>query len=158
MWIDIAIGAWLFIALLWGVRYGLVRTVFGLGGLVAGVALAGAYSGKLAGSIPLDERIAGAIAFIAIFLAVFVAAVVAGRALYRLLHWASLGWIDYLGGAALGLLVGGAVAGAALTGVLRYFPEAAAAVNSSHLGKFLVENFPQVLQFLPEEFRGLLRD
>jgi membrane protein required for colicin V production len=156
MWIDIGIGVWLFITLVWGIRYGLVRTVFGLGGLVAGVALAGAYSKELAGIIPLDEKIAGVIAFIIIFIVVFIAAVILGRVLYKLLHWASLGWIDYLGGAVLGLLVGGVVAGAALTAVLRYFPESATAINASQLGRFLAENFPQILQVLPEEFRGLL--
>ncbi len=156
MWIDVGIGLWLLVTLVWGIRYGLVRTAFGLGGLVAGVALAGAYSRELADLIPLEEKIAGVVAFIAIFLVTFVAAVVLGRALHKLLHWATLGWVDCLGGGVFGLLVGGAVAGAALTAVLRYFPESASAINTSQLGKFLAENFPQILKVLPEEFRNLL--
>ena len=57
MWIDVGIGLWLLVTLVWGIRYGLVRTAFGLGGLVAGVALAGAYSRELADLIPLDETL-----------------------------------------------------------------------------------------------------
>ncbi len=157
MWLDIAIGVWLALSLLWGVRYGLIRTVFGLGGIVAGVAVAGAYYRELAGKIPLgDDKVAGIVAFVAVFVGVFVLAVIVGKVLYRLLHWAALGWLDYLGGGALGLLMGGVIAGAALTGVLRFFPEAGATVRGSQLARFLVESFPLVLNLLPREFRGLI--
>ena len=156
MVIDVAIGVWLLLALIWGIRHGLIRMVFGLGGIVLGIILAGQYSKELATKFPFDEKIAGIVAFIVIFLLVFIVAVVVGRILYRLFRWASLGWIDYLGGGLLGLLIGAMVAGGALTAVLRYMPEAASTIQSSRLGSFLVENFPLVLQLLPEEFRGLL--
>ena len=157
MWLDIAIGVWLALSLAWGVRYGLIRTVFGLGGIVAGVAIAGAYYRELAGKIPVnDEKVAGIIAFVAVFVAVFVAAVILGKILYRLFHWAALGWLDYLGGGALGLAMGGVIAGAALTGVLRFFPEAGATIQGSQVARFLVESFPLVLNLLPREFRGLI--
>jgi membrane protein required for colicin V production len=139
------------------VRYGLIRTIFGLGGIVVGVAIAGAYYQKLADKIPIgDDKAAGIIAFVAIFLAVFILAVILGKVLHKLFHWAALGWLDYLGGGILGLLMGGMIAGAALTGVLRFFPAAGATVQSSQLARFLVGSFPLVLNLLPREFQGLI--
>ncbi len=156
MWIDIAIGVWLLVTLIWGIKHGLIRMVFGLGGIVLGIILAGQYSKELAAKFPFDDKVAGIVAFVLIFLLVLIAAVILGRILHRLFHWADLGWIDYLGGGILGLLIGAMVAGAALTAVLRYMPDAAPTIQGSRLGSFLVENFPLVLKLLPEEFRGLL--
>lgn len=154
MWLDAVLGVFLLLASAWGAKYGVVRALFGLGGIVAGVLLGGRYHGDLGTLLPIgDPEVAGAIAYALIFVLVWVAVVLFGHLVRRLLHWSALGWIDHLGGGIFGLAMGAVIAGAALTAALKFFPDSAGIISRSRLAGFLTETFPLVLNLLPEELR-----
>jgi membrane protein required for colicin V production len=61
-----------------------------------------------------------------------------------------LGWVNRLGGAVFGFLVGAIFCGAILS-VLGNFISESTVVGDSFLARVLLDNFPLVLAFLPDE-------
>jgi membrane protein required for colicin V production len=152
-WLDIVIIIALAIAVLIGLKFGLIKAVLLLAGIIVGVVLAGYYSG------PLGERltfisspgVAKGVAFAIIMLAVLVvAAIVAG-----LLTWTAklvmLGWVNRLGGAILGLFLGAFFCGALLA-MWVHFLGMAGAIADSVIATILLDRLPMVLALLPGEF------
>jgi membrane protein required for colicin V production len=152
-WLDIVIIIALAIAVLIGLKFGLIKAVLLLAGIIVGVALAGHYSG------PLGERltfisspgVAKGVAFAIIMIAVLVvAAIVAG-----LLTWAAklvlLGWVNRLGGAILGLFLGAFFCGALLA-MWVHFLGMAEVIADSVIATILLDRLPVVLALLPGEF------
>ncbi len=152
-WLDIAIIVAVAIPALIGLRAGMIRIVLSLAGLIAGVILAGRYY------VPLSERLtfipqetaAKVVAFAIILVGVMLIAVV----LATLLKWAALvtmlGWVNHIGGAVFGLLLGAIFCSALLVIWLKFFGTAGA-IDESVLAAILVKGFPVVLGLLPDEF------
>ena len=152
-WLDIVIIVVAVLLGLAGLRQGIIRTVFGIAGLIAGVVLAGRYHDELAALLfPADARWADIAAYVIILLATLVAAAVVGWLVARLVHFAALGWLDRLLGFIVGIFTGGLLCAAILAVVLKYYPGAGTFVSQSGIARFLMDGFPLLLALLPADF------
>jgi len=157
-WLDIVI---IVVAVLMGIvglRQGIIRTVFGIAGLIGGIVLAGRYYGGLAAVLsPSGATWANIAAYAIILIATLIVAGVVGWLVAKLVHLVLLGWLDRLVGCILGVVIGGLLCAAVLAIVGKYYPGAGAVISQSGLARFLVGGFPLLLALLPEEF-DFIRD
>ena len=155
-WLDIVILVAVAIATFLGLRIGLIKAVLVLVGIIVGVVLAGYYSGPLGQRLTFipGEGVAKVVAFAIILVGVLaVAAIVAW-----LLTWAAkaimLGWVNRLGGAIFGLLLG-VLFCSALLAMWVNFMGMAEAIAESAIAPILLDRLPMVLALLPGEFDGV---
>jgi len=145
-WLDIVIIATLVIGLIVGWRTGLFGAIFTTGGLIVGVLLAARFSDNVSEGLTdaaSSDSLATVIAYGIILFVVFVAAQVLRTLIKSILKLVFLGWVDVLGGLALGLVMGVVLSGALITMLARY---------SSDLPLDLLEMAPgQVISDLPME-------
>jgi membrane protein required for colicin V production len=126
-----------------GLRQGLIRTVFGIAGLIGGIFLAGRYYDELADRLFPAGAIWGNIAAYAIILiATLIVAGVVGWLLAKLVNFAALGWLDKLVGCILGVVIGGLLCTAVLAIAVKFYPDLQATINQSMIARFLVGGFP----------------
>ncbi len=152
-WFDIAVIVIIGIATLIGLKIGIIKAVLTLAGVIIGVILAGRFYVALAEQLTFipQETLARVVAF-AIILAVVVliASIITG-----VLKWLTsiilLGWVNRLGGALLGLIMGSIFCGALLA-IWTKFLGISDPIAESALATFLLDRFPMVLALLPEEF------
>lgn len=117
-WLDVAIGLILVAALIRGIKAGLIRSIFSIAGIAAGLALAIACYARGSAAIleylSLPQFMADALAFILVFsLAAgtvhFIGSIFAAATRFSLFRFA-----DKLGGSAAGLVIGAALVGVLL--------------------------------------------
>ena len=152
-WLDIVILVAIAIAIFLGLRIGIIKAALSLAGLIIGVILAGRcyipFSQQLT-FIPQDS-VAKIVAFAIILIGVMIIAAV----LAWLLKWAAsvmmLGWINRLGGAVFGLVLG-AIFCSALLAMWVKFVGIDGAIAQSTVAPILLDRFPMVLALLPGEF------
>ena len=125
-WLDVAILFLLGVSIMLGWRTGLFNAAFLAGGAAAGVFVAGHISGpvsELFTNSLFSDSLATVIAYAAITAVVFAAAQVLRGVLKRPLHGmmkaVSVQWMDNLGGAALGVVLGLALTGGLITMMAR---------------------------------------
>ena len=152
-WLDIAVIVIIGIATLIGLKIGIIKAVLTLAGVIVGVLLAGRFYVALADRLTFipQETLAKVVAFAAILIAVvLVAGIIAG-----VLKWLAsiilLGWVNRLGGALLGLIMGSILCGALLA-MWTKFLGISNPIAESALATFLLDRFPMVLALLPGEF------
>ena len=152
-WLDIVLLVVIAIATLLGLRIGIIKAVLSLAGVIVGVILAGRYY------VPLSEQLtfiphAGAAKIVAFAIILIVVMIIASVAA-SLLKWAAsivmLGWVNRLGGALFGLVVGVILCGAFLATWVKFLG-IGGAIADSVLAKVLLDYFPMVLALLPDEF------
>ncbi|MGB6690616.1 MAG: CvpA family protein [Terracidiphilus sp.] len=117
----------LVLSVLGGLSQGFFRSVFSLGGLVIGLAVAAWNYGRIAALLtPLIkvDAIANAIGFILIALVVMVIAGLIGTVLHKMFHKMGLGCLDRLAGAGFGLLQGVLLVTLCILVAVAFFPEA----------------------------------
>jgi len=152
-WLDIVI---IVIAALFGVLglwKGAIKAVFGIAGLVVGIALAGHYYQPLANVLSSDGASwSGIAAYAIILVATLVIAAIAGWFVAKLVHITMLGWVDRLVGFILGVGIGSMLCAAILAILSKYFPSTEVVITQSVVAKFLMEQFPLLLALLPKEF------
>jgi len=145
-WLDILIIVVLVLLGVAGLRQGMIRTVFGVAGLIGGIVLAGRYYDELAALLFPSGAIWGNIAAYAIIvIGTLVVAGLIGWLLAKLVNFAALGWLDKFMGFILGVVIGGLLFAAILAIVLHfadYYPGMEATINQSAIGRFLVTAFP----------------
>ena len=157
-WLDIVIIVVAVLLGLAGLRQGIIRTVFGIAGLIGGIVLAGRYYDGLAALLsPSGATWANIAAYAIILFATLIVAGVIGWLVAKLVHFAALGWLDRLVGCILGVVIGGLICAAVLAIVLKYYPSTEAVISQSGLARFLMEQFPLLLALLPGEF-DFIRD
>jgi len=157
-WLDIVIIIAALLLGFVGLRQGIIRTVFGIAGLIGGIILAGRYYGALAGVLSPGGAIWASVAAYAIILiATLVVAGLVGHFIAKLVSLAALGWLDRLIGFLLGVFVGLLLSAAALAIVAKIYPGSEATISQSAVAKFLIAQLPLVLALLPQEF-GSIRD
>jgi membrane protein required for colicin V production len=100
-----------------------------------------------------NENIANIVAFIIILVVVMVIANVAAALIKYTAKAVLLGWVDRLGGAILGLFLGGIFMGAILATLVKFF--GTGLVIDSTLAAILLDKFPIVLGLLPSEFNAV---
>jgi len=156
-WLDLVIVVVLAVGAFFGLRMGIIKAVLSLAGVIVGVVLAGQYYVALADVLPFFSETSSAakiVAFAIILIVVMVIAVV----LARLLKWATsvmmLGWVNHLGGAALGLVLGAIFCGALLAIWVKWMG-AGDTITESMIAPILLDKFPGVLALLPEEFDAI---
>jgi membrane protein required for colicin V production len=124
----------------------MIRTVFGIAGLIGGIFLAGRYYDELAARLFPSGAIWGNIAAYAIILiTTLVVAGVIGWLLAKLINFAALGWLDKFMGFILGVVIGALLFAAILAIILHfadYYPGMETTINESAIGSFLVTAFP----------------
>ena len=152
-WLDIAILVAIVVAAVIGLRTGIIKAVLSLAGLIVGVILAGRYYVLLSQQLSFipQASIAEIVAFAIILIGVLIiAAVLAG-----LFKWAAslvmLGWVNRLGGAVFGLVLGAILCSAILAIWVKFLGIQGAIVEST-LAPILLDRFPMVLALLPDEF------
>ena len=151
--LDIIIIVAIAITALIGLKIGLIKAVLSLAGLVVGVILAGRFY------IPLSEQLSfipqAGVAKIVAFAIILIGVMVIAAVLAGLLKWAAtvmmLGWVNRLGGAVFGLLLGAIACGALLAAWVKFFG-IAGTISGSIVASVLLGYFPLVLSLLPDEF------
>jgi len=120
-WFDLVLLAMVGVSVFVGWKVGFLGAGFNVLGGIAGVMLAGRLSDDVADLLNdlviSSEPLALVAAYVLIFLAIFVAAQVARAIVKRILSGVFLGWVERVGGLALGL-AGGVVFAVALVAVL----------------------------------------
>ena len=152
-WLDIAVLVAIAVSAYLGLRIGIIKAVLSLAGLIVGVILAGRYYvlfSEWLSFIP-QASIAKIVAFSIILVGVMVVAGVLASLLKWIASVAMLGWVNRLGGAVFGLVLGVIFCGVLLATWIKFF-EVAAIISESNLAPILVERLPMVLALLPDEF------
>ncbi len=152
-WFDIVILIVVAIGTFFGLRIGIIKAALSLGGLIVGIILAGRYYS------PLSERLffipQAGVAEVVAFAIILIGVMVITSLLARLLRWVTsavmLGWVNHLGGAVFGLVLGAVLCGALLA-IWVKFLGIAGAISNSTLAVILLDHFPAVLALLPDEF------
>ena len=152
-WLDIVILVAIAVAIVIGLRIGIIKAALSLAGVVVGVILAGRYYIPFSQQLSFisQANVAKVVAFAIILIGVMVIAAV----LAVLLKWTAsammLGWVDRLGGAVFGLVLGAIFCGALLA-IWVKFMGLAEAIAESTLAPILLDRLPMVLALLPGEF------
>ena len=185
-WVDILLLVILVATLIWGVRTGILRTVFVAIGMVVGWWLAGRYAddvGGLAGSVAFADSIITVVAYWAIIALATVVVVKIGGLIQTALNIGTLGAVgmgDRIGGLVLGGVVGLVVVCAVIVVLSRLAFDFTIEVPASELagrgpGIVSIDNQRQALvdslaessavsyfltvrDFLPEGMLGLVPD
>ena len=151
--LDIGIIVIIVISVVMGLRVGIIKAVLSLVGVIVGVILAGRFSTPLAGQLTFipHEGMAKITAFAIILIAVMIAAAI----LASILKWAvsaiMLGWVNRLGGALFGLVLGAIFCGALLAIWVKWLG-ISNIVTESIAAAILLDKFPLILALLPDEF------
>ncbi len=151
-WLDIIIIVVVVIATFWGLRTGLIMAVLSLAGLIVGVILAGRFY------IPLSEQLGfipqATVAKVVAFAIILIGVMIIAGVLARLLKWAAtitmLGWVNRLGGAVFGLVLGAIFCSALLAIWVKFF--GSGLVTEAFLARVLLDKLPLILGLLPSEF------
>jgi membrane protein required for colicin V production len=126
-WIDWAILIVMALSVLGGLKQGFFRSVFSLGGLLLGLALAAWNYARVAALLmPLVrmEPVANIIGFVLIALLVMALASILGTVLAKIMHQIGLGCLDRLAGAAFGLFQGALLVTLGILVVVAFYPKA----------------------------------
>ncbi|HMB70140.1 MAG TPA: CvpA family protein [bacterium] len=155
-WVDWIILAVVAVSTFAGLMRGALKTVLSLVGLVVGFVAATRESGAVGMVLArwMPEPVAAAVGFVFVFLGVALVFTLLAWLLRKLLQGLALGWLDRLGGAALGLARGAAIVGvlALVVEGLGGFDTARASVaygSALQVGQVL-------LRFVPEDTRERL--
>lgn len=152
-WVDIVIIVAVAISTFLGLRMGIIKAVLSLAGVIVGVILAGRYYIPLSEQLSFvpGEKVAEIVAFAIILIGVMVIAVV----LASLLRWAAsvvmLGWVNHLGGAVFGLVLGTIFCSALLATWVKWLG-VGSTISESIVAAILLDKFPVILALLPDEF------
>ncbi|MCL2219131.1 MAG: CvpA family protein [Chitinispirillia bacterium] len=116
--LDVVILAVAVVLAIWGAMNGLIRGVFRLAAMLAGFFAAWMYYGDVQNYLVSatssgSGNSAAITAFLIVFIAVSVVVLGIGHLLYKFVKAVELGWLDRLGGIALGLTKAGIIAWAA---------------------------------------------
>ena len=175
--LDIVLLVIIGIAIVWGLRTGVLKTTFAAAGVLIGWWLAGRFAddvGALMGDALLLDSIVTVAAYTAIIAASVIVAAIIGNLLRPLLVIGTLGaagLADRLGGALLGLVVGLVIAGAVIAVLTRLAVDftvdvpGVAAIESQRqilidwlTGSGVVDIFLNVRAFLPGSLLGFMPD
>jgi len=155
-WLDIVIIVLIGISTLSGLKIGLIKELLSLAGLILGIILAGRYYTDLAGRLTFipQENLAKIAAFAIILIGVMLIAGILAAILKSLVAAVMLGWIDHLGGAVLGFLLG-AIFCSVFLAIWAKFLGTGGPIAESSLALVLLDKLPMILALLPKEFDAI---
>ena len=149
-WLDIIIIIALIVPIFTGLMQGLIKAALSLAGIIVGVILASNFYENFAGVLSFISNI---VAFIIILALVFIVAQVAAFFLRATIKALTLGWVDRVGGAVFGFVMGAIFISALLATIVKFFGESM--ITESALAGFLLDKFPIVLGLLPSQFDSI---
>jgi len=151
-WLDIVIIVLIAIPTLIGLKIGIIKAALSLAGVILGTILAGHYYVALAEQLTFisQDNLAKIAAFAIILIGVMLIASVLAAVLKWVVSAVMLGWVNRVGGAVFGFLLGAVFCGALLAIWANFL--STGAITSSVLATLLLDRFPMVLALLPEEF------
>ncbi len=137
---------------------GLVREVFSLCGLIAGILVASWYYTRLTGPLGRfisNPAIACAVAFLAIAIGIMILAAILGRMIHATAHAVVLGFFNRLGGALFGLLRGCLIGVAALMAISAFLPNVDW-IKNSRLAPYFLAGAHAVSFVVPQDLEQLI--
>ncbi|MGP8080975.1 MAG: CvpA family protein [Dehalococcoidales bacterium] len=154
-WVDIVIIVYLCLSVIVGFMQGFIRTVLSIIGLIIGIILASHFYKQLGNILTFisNKNVANVVAFIIILLVVMIVAAVIAAILRSIIKAIMLGWVDRLGGAVIGLIIGVLSISAFLAIIVKY--NTANAITNSKIAGFFLNKFPVVLKLLPSDFSNI---
>ena len=152
-WLDIVIIVLVTIPTLIGLKAGIIKAAMSLAGAIVGIILAGRYYIDLAEQLTFitQDNLAKIVAFAIILIGAMLIASVLAAVLKWIVSAVLLGWVNRLGGAVFGFVLGAIFCGALLT-IWAKSLGAEGAIVESALAPLLLDQFPIVLALLPAEF------
>jgi membrane protein required for colicin V production len=164
-WVDIVIIAGAVIGAIAGFKQGLVLSIFSFLGLIVGVAIAGAASDSLAEKLSTSGALwAYVVSFAIILIIVLVIFSILGHIVKGFIKLIMLGWLDSIGGALVGLFVGGLIVAAIFIAIGKWAAGAppgttsvGTAIGNSALAHFLIDSFRLLLALLPGRFDAVAK-
>ena len=152
-WLDIIIIILIVIPIVIGMKVGLIKALLSIAGVIIGVILAGRYYTVLAEHLTFisQDGIANIVAFAIILIVVMIIASVLAALVKFAISAVMLGWVNRLGWAIFGLVLGMIFCGALLTIWVKYLG-ITGPLGESVLAAFLLDSFPLALALLPAEF------
>jgi len=142
---------------IYGLSRGALRMVTSVVSLLAGLYVASLYyswaSAVAQGRLGVSPTAAAALGYAAVFAAVFVAAEFAGRLAARALRTVHLGWLDRLGGSALGAAIAGAIAGLCAMVMAAALPVDTALLRQSQLAPYGLRYTEVLISYVPAEVK-----
>jgi membrane protein required for colicin V production len=156
-WIDIIFLILLVVSTIVGLKQGLIKAVLSLIGIIAGVFLASNFYEPLANVFGFfnNEDVANIVAFILILVVVIIIASLLAKLLDSVIKAIMLGWVNSIGGAVFGFLMGVITLSAILAVWVKFFGTDMLA--ESFVAGLLLDKLPLVLALLPKEF-DVVRD
>ena len=121
-WLDIVILLALAVPTFIGLKQGIIKAAMSLAGVIVGAILASNFSEELGGALGFIDNpdIASIVAYVIILVAVMVIASVLAKVLKFTVKAVMLGWVDRLGGAVFGFLIGALFMGALLAAIVNF--------------------------------------
>jgi membrane protein required for colicin V production len=152
-WLDIILLVLLVVPTLIGLKIGIIKAVLTVIGIIVGVVLAGRFYEPLANVLSFisNEGVAKIVAFAIILIVVMILAAIGATLIKKVISAVLLGWVNRLGGAILGLLLGIIFCGALLS-IWVKFLGIGDTIADAALANMLLDVFPMILAFLPNEF------
>jgi membrane protein required for colicin V production len=161
-WVDIIIAVILVIGLARGFANGFVRGLFGLAALVLGIVIAaGNYEqvqDVMLSSLPVAGVMQSILAFMIVFVIVLLLVSIVGRLISKALKLASLGWLDRLAGAVLGVFMSCLFIAVLLLIVVMAGFEDTNGVARSKLSPHVIRVMDAVVAYAPGPARDVIDD
>ena len=152
-WLDIVIIVLIAIPTFIGLSRGLIKAILSLVGVIVGIILAGQYHAALGEQLTFisQPNVASIVGFAIILIGVMIIAAVIASLLKWIVSVVMLGWVNRLGGAVFGFLLG-VIFCSALLAIWAKFLGASGPIADSILAILLLNRFPMILALLPGEF------
>lgn len=154
--LDLILGSIIIFFIFTGIYKGLVREVFGFLSLLLGLYFAFQYmsglSALLLDLIPsIPPWLLPPLSFILIFVVIILIARFLAKLLTKILSWVMLGWLNRIGGGAIGLLKGlilASIISLILGFISTPIPTLSAAINESHVYPLVLNVAPMTYEIL----------
>jgi membrane protein required for colicin V production len=159
--LDIAFIVILGYTLIRGLFRGLVKEFASIFGLILGFIAANAYYGqimKVVQKVLANPQYAAILSYILIFLAVLGGIIFIGAGLRKLMEAVMLGWLDRLGGGALGAIKGGLVCSLLLFFLTMFMAPASPFLAESRLSPFVNQFAGRLVRLVPQEMKDTFGD
>ena len=152
-WLDIVIIVLVAVPTIIGLKAGIIKVLLSVVGVIVGVILAGRFYESFAGVLTFISQ--PAVAKVVAFAIIMIGVMIIASVVASLIKWAVsavlLGWVNRLGGAVLGFILGAVFCGALLSMWVNFLG-INAVISDSPLARILLDSFPVVLALLPAEF------
>jgi uncharacterized membrane protein required for colicin V production len=153
--LDYAILAIVAVGVLHGLSRGALRMVTSILSLIVGIYTASIYYGQAAtlaqNYLKTNPTVSAIVGYAAIFIAVFILIEMAGGRIIQLVRIIHLSWLDRLGGAIVGALIGSVLAGLVVVAMTAALPGESPLLAKSKLAPRVLSYNRELLGFVPAQ-------